>query len=149
MGKEKLVLAFGCFDILHPGHLYYLKKAKALGSKLIVVIARDENALKEKGYRPLKDEKQRLAIINALRFVDKAVLGSKRDKLEMILKYRPDVIALGYDHKVSKQTIKRFLKQHNIDAKVVRIKAYNAKKYKSSIIKKRIPLDLGIDEVFV
>lgn len=147
MRGKKIVLAFGCFDILHLGHLYYLKKAKALGSELIVVIARDENVLKEKGCMPLKDEKQRLAIVKSLKFVDKAVLGSKKGKLETLLKYKPDIIALGYDHKVSKQTIERFLKQHNVKAKVVRIRAYNAKKYKSSVIKKRAIPDLGIEEI--
>ncbi|MCD6478752.1 MAG: FAD synthase [Candidatus Diapherotrites archaeon] len=148
MKREKVVLAFGTFDILHLGHIHYLKKARALGTELIVVVARDETVAREKGTEPVKDEKQRVAIVRALKFVDKAVLGLKGDKMQVILKYKPDVIALGYDHKVSKQTIERFLKRHGLQAKVVRIRAYKPAKYKSSLLKKKIQattLDLGID----
>ncbi len=147
MKREKLVMAFGCFDILHLGHIYYLKKAKALGNKLLVVVARDENVLKEKGSLPLKDERQRVAIINSLKFVDKAILGSKKDKLAVILKYKPDIVALGYDHNISKKTLERFLKEHSVKAKVVRLRAYMPKRFKSSLIKKRLAIDLGIEEI--
>jgi len=148
MKRKKIVLAFGTFDILHSGHLYYLKKARALGTELVVVVARDGTVVREKGFKPVKDERQRLAIIRALKFVDKAVLGMKTDKLNVISKYKPDIIALGYDQKVSKQTIERFLRANNLRAKVVRLKAHKPASHKSSLLRKRFPasdLDLGID----
>ena len=52
--KANSVMAFGTFDLLHPGHLSYLNKSKKLGSKLIVVVARDANTLKVKGFKPLR-----------------------------------------------------------------------------------------------
>jgi len=148
MKRKKIVLAFGTFDILHSGHLYYLNKARALGTELVVVVARDGTVVREKGFKPVKDERQRLAIIRALKFVDKAVLGMKTDKLNVISKYKPDIIALGYDQKVSKQTIERFLRANNLRAKVVRLKAHKPASHKSSLLRKRFPasdLDLGID----
>lgn len=152
MSAIKTVIAFGTFDILHAGHLHYLEKAKSLGDKLIVVVARDENVLKEKGARPYLCEKDRLSLIKALKVVDKAVLGLSGDKFKVIAKYKPDIIALGYDQKVDYVALKKFLRDKKLKAKVVRISAYRPQRCKSSIIKRAMfegksksKLELGTD----
>lgn len=137
---KKRVLAFGTFDLLHAGHLHYLHSAKKLGSELVVVIARDETAGKLKGGKPINDEKTRQAIVGSLRFVDKAVLGLNyfRDKFEIVRKLKPDVIAVGYDQVRAFNEFKKLVKEHGLKAKVVKIPAFNSKKFKSSKLKRKL-----------
>ncbi|MCX6776964.1 MAG: FAD synthase [Candidatus Micrarchaeota archaeon] len=133
------VLAFGCFDILHMGHYTYLKNARKLGDKLIVVVARDSTIRKFKKREPVLDEESRRKLVESLKFVDSAVLGSAGDKYQIIKKMKPDVIALGYDQKQDEDTLKRKLKEMGVKAKVIRIrKSFNPKLYKSSVIIKRM-----------
>ncbi len=95
--KIKVVLAGGVFDIIHPGHVYFLRKAKELGDLLIVVVARDVNVVKFKGVQPIHSEKLRLELVSAVRYVDAAVLGNENDLMITVEKIRPDIVALGYD----------------------------------------------------
>ena len=123
------VLAFGTFDVFHPGHEFYLKESKNLG-ELIVVVARDSTVKELKGRNPLNNEEKRLKKIQSLDFVDKAVLGSEGDKLDIIDKIKPDIICLGYDQD-------SFNLEDKYSIKVKRIKAFNPKKYKSSLLSKK------------
>jgi FAD synthetase len=132
---RKKVMVFGTFAILHPGHFYFFKQAKKYGDYLIVVIARDATVKKIKGFLPKLNEKERLQIVGALNLVDKAVLGDKIDWYKVILKYKPDVICLGYDQKTPNDFRGR-LKKMKILAKIYRLKSYKPEKYKSSKILK-------------
>jgi len=142
------VLAFGSFDLLHEGHLFYLKKAKALGSELTVVIARDESVKREKGHAPMKSEKERLAIVKELKPVDCALLGSVKPELKfkVFVKEDPDAVALGHDHLITAKEVRDKLKEYGLKARVVRMPAFKPKKLKSSKIRKRV--DLNLDEMF-
>ncbi|MGI0141258.1 MAG: adenylyltransferase/cytidyltransferase family protein [Candidatus Micrarchaeales archaeon] len=133
----KTVLAFGSFDILHPGHLLYLEKAKKLGDRLVVVVARDESIRMFKGKSPAFNQNDRVKMLNALKIVDSAVLGNKlsksSDRYKILMKYKPQVIVFGYDQKVNLNAIKQWLAQKSMHAEVVRIKvSANPKIYKSS-----------------
>ncbi len=66
--KEKKVMTFGTFDLLHKGHVYFLKQASKYG-KLVVVVARDKNVLKVKGKKPINSERKRLQNIKKIKFV--------------------------------------------------------------------------------
>ncbi len=116
------VLATGTFDILHPGHLRYLSEARALGDELYVIVARD-SMVKHKP-KPIIPEKQRLAMVQALRIVDKAVLGSEKDMFEPLREIKPDIIALGKNQHFNEKELEKQLKAHGINAKVVRIKSF-------------------------
>lgn len=129
--KCRKVMVFGTFAILHPGHLYFLKQAKKYGDYLIVVVARDVTVQKIKKFLPKLNEKERLQMINALNLVDKAVLGDEVNWYKVILKYKPDVICLGYDQKIPADFRER-LKKMKISAKVYRLKSCKPEKYKSS-----------------
>ena len=136
----KTVLAFGSFDILHPGHLLYLEKARRLGDSLIVIIARDDTIKKIKGKEPFFDQEDRARMISSLKIVDNAVVGKKlvkpHDKYEVIKKYRPSILVFGYDQKVNLPDLKGWLKENRLSPKIVRIKAReDPRKYKSSKIK--------------
>ena len=136
MCNKKKVLVFGTFDHFHPGHRYFLKKAKSLADELIVVIARDNNVNKIKGNKPDQGEKIRFNIIRNLNFVDQVFLGQKNldNKYDLIKKINPDVIALGYDQKNFTENLNKNI---NKKTKIVRLKAYQPEKYKSSKIKQR------------
>ncbi len=131
------VMAFGTFDLLHPGHLFFLKQAKSLGKELVVVVARDKSVLFAKGKKPFFSEKDRLEIIGSIRFVDKAVLGMdfEKDKIEIIRKFKPEVIALGYDQKPSEKELGKELEKDGLKARIVRLKPKNESVYKTSKIK--------------
>ncbi|MBI4440153.1 FAD synthase [Candidatus Woesearchaeota archaeon] len=128
----KKVMAFGSFDVIHPGHVYFLKKAKELGDFLAVVVARDSTIEKVKGKMPMYNENHRLNQIRDLKIADIVLLGSKKNYFEGIMKIKPDVIALGYDQKflASGENLPRH-------AEIVRIKPYREKVYKSSLLKKK------------
>lgn len=87
-------MAQGVFDILHPGHIYYLEQSSELGDRLVVVVARDSN-VEEK--ETVFDEEERKKMVQALQVVDRAVLGSENDFSDTVEEVNPDVIALGYD----------------------------------------------------
>lgn len=132
------VLATGTFDILHPGHLLYLREAKQLGDELFVIVAR-ESMVKHKP-RPIIPEKQRLAMVQALEIVDKAVLGSEEDMFEPLREIRPDIIALGKNQFFREKELEELLRANEINARVVRIQSFKQCELCSSatIIKKII-----------
>jgi FAD synthetase len=140
---KKTVLAFGSFDILHPGHIEYLREARRLGDRLIVVIARDESVRLFKKSDPVMKQDDRAFLVGSLMMVDKAVIGEPlertSDVYNIFLKYRPDVIALGYDQRVDVEEMKRWLARHKIKAKIVRVnKRLDESWYKSSKVKARL-----------
>lgn len=130
VGRRK-VMVFGTFAVLHPGHLYFFKKAKERGKKLIVVVARDATVRKIKGFLPKLDERARREMVGTIKFVDEAVLGDKFDWYKLILKYKPDVICLGYDQSTPKN-FREELRKRGVAAKIFRLKSYKPKRYKSS-----------------
>ena len=124
-------MAFGSFDILHEGHINYLKQAKKFG-RLVVIVARNSDIMSFKGRKPRNDENQRLKKVKELDFVDEAVLG-KENIFDVLDEYRPDVICLGYDQSTaSEEKINEELEKRNLKAKIVRCKAFNPEIYKSS-----------------
>lgn len=132
------VMAFGTFDILHPGHLFYLSQAKKLGNKLVVIVARGGNVRKFKGRKAVNDEMHRLQLVRALKVVDEAYLGEQKDIYLSVKKHRPNIIALGYDQGPKDKILKKELEKHGIKVRVKRIKAFKAHKHKTSKIKSRI-----------
>lgn len=95
----KIVLANGCFDLFHVGHIRYLAGAKALGNILIVGINSDEQVRKLKGEnRPFMPENERAEIISALKFVDYVTIFPEPTVTELIRAIRPDFHAKGTDY---------------------------------------------------
>lgn len=134
----KKVMVFGTFDFLHEGHIYLLQEAKRHGDFLIVVLARDETVKKVKNFYPTNNEKQRLKEIQNLGFVDKVVLGEIENKYKVIEKYRPDIIALGYDQFVFTYKIPKILIDFKLNTEIIRIDSFKPDIFKSSIIKAKL-----------
>ncbi len=116
------IVATGTFDILHPGHLYYLSESKKLGDELFVIVARDAN-VKHKPH-PIVPEEQRRAMIAALKPVDHAILGDPTDMFRPIVEIRPDVITIGFNQYFNEDNLKRQLAERKLGAEVVRIGRY-------------------------
>lgn len=133
----KRVLVFGTFDILHPGHLDFLRQAKKLGDFLIVSLAREKFIRKIKGRKALHSEKARKHMVEALKIVDKAVLGYKDNYIKHIASQKPQIIALGYDQIAFTQDLEKKLAAAGLKIIIVRLKPYKKRLYKSSKILSR------------
>jgi len=101
---KSVVLANGCFDILHVGHLRYLQGARALGDILVVAINSDKSmrAIKDSG-RPILGQDERVALVSALRCVDYVVLFDEPDVSRVLDVLRPAIHAKGTDY--TEQTV--------------------------------------------
>ena len=117
------VVATGTFDILHPGHLYYLEESRRLGDELHVIVARDAN-VKHKP-RPVIPEEQRLKMVAALKPVDYARLGDPVDIFRPIRDIRPAVITLGFNQHFNEDQLMTELAKRDLAAEIVRIGAYS------------------------
>lgn len=96
---DQIVLANGCFDLLHVGHIRYLRGAKALGGRLIVAMNSDASVRRIKGEgRPFMPEHERAEIVAALAVVDAVVIFDEPDVRALIREVRPDVQAKGTDY---------------------------------------------------
>ncbi|HEY2496908.1 MAG TPA: adenylyltransferase/cytidyltransferase family protein [Candidatus Angelobacter sp.] len=94
-----MVLTNGCFDLLHVGHVRYLRAAKQLGGKLIVAVNSDASTRKLKGEgRPRVPEAERAELLAALADVDAVTIFDAPDVKELILLLRPDIHAKGTDY---------------------------------------------------
>lgn len=96
---ERITLANGNFDLLHVGHVRYLRGAKALGGKLVVAINSDDSVRTLKGEgRPLMPENERAEIVAALADVDAVIIFPELDVRGIIREIRPDIQAKGTDY---------------------------------------------------
>lgn len=134
------VLAFGTFDLLHEGHLAYLKEAATLGRELYVLVACDQAVMFAKNHAPEQSEQTRLKKIQQLPFVRQALLGkpvkNRNDYLKTITELKPDIIALGYDQFLEHT---EWLKSRlDPKTKIVRLKAYRPEVYKTTLLKSQI-----------
>jgi len=125
IGRNSLhvVLAGGVFDIIHPGHIYTLNAAKALGDVLVVVVATDNTSEKMKKRRPLHTQEQRQELVNSLSMVDLCLVGQEDDIFKTVNRVRPQIIALGYDQIHQEKFITDGCKKIDLEAKVARLQS--------------------------
>jgi len=117
---KRRVVATGTFDIIHPGHVTFLREAKKLGDELIVIVAREKNVRHKP--KPVVPEEQRRKVVEAIKYVDKAILGDEEDIFRPIMELKPDVIVLGHDQHFNEEWLREELKKRNLECEVVRIK---------------------------
>ena len=123
-------MGFGTFDGLHPGHFNYLKQLSNLGGEIFVVVARDKNVQKIKGRVPHLDENKRVEDLKKTKLINNVLLGDKDDFYKCIKDNKPDMIGLGYDQQANLDEIKNMFP----DIKIVRLKAFEPERHKSSIL---------------
>lgn len=132
--QKKIVLVGGCFDVLHIGHVHFLKKAKSFGDFLVVLLESDENIKRLKGEgRPIHNLTERSEVLASIKYVDRIVCLPKRVSdetyLKIIKKIKPNVIAITQgdrleDHKrkqaeIVGATLKIIKKYKNISSSTI------------------------------
>jgi D-glycero-beta-D-manno-heptose 1-phosphate adenylyltransferase len=96
---EKVILANGCFDLLHVGHVRYLRAAKQLGGRLVVAVNSDASVRRLKGEgRPLMPAQERAEILASIADVDAIVVFPETDVRALVREIRPDIQAKGTDY---------------------------------------------------
>lgn len=141
-----VVLAGGVYDVLHLGHVTSLEEAAQLGDVLIVVVATDITVESFKGRKPMFPEEDRRALVEALKPVDRAILGYEDvgTGYEQILsEVQPDIIALGYDQDLLAKTVQEIVQKRGMTARIVRLTKYDKEKFISSTsVRQKILEDL-------
>jgi len=118
------VVAQGTFDILHPGHVHYLREAKEMGDSLHVIVARKRNVTHKPS--PVVPESQRVEMVEALDPVDDARLGDPEDIFVPIEDINPAVIALGHDQHHDIGKLESQLADRGLDCAVERVSGRSA-----------------------
>ena len=126
------VLIAGNFDVIHPGHIYFLTEASKLGD-VTVVVARDDTIKKFKGRAPIFNENERKLILEELKMVEKVILGDQKDFFAPVLNENPDIIFLGPDQYSS--WIEERISKSRLKTKIMRLD--KRLPYSSSELKKR------------
>lgn len=127
MGMNDRVLAGGVFNMMHPGHVHFLKMAKSLGGYLVVVVAADSRVVRRKHL--IRTAPERAKLLRELPFVDSVVIGDERDMSKVVTEEKPDIVAIGYDQNI--EEVKGILRKAHSKAKIVRIeqlKGYSTQK---------------------
>ena len=100
---KKIVFTNGCFDLLHPGHVDYLERAKALGDILVVGLNSDSSVRRLKGNaRPINTEMDRARVLAGLSCVDFVIIFNEDTPYNLIKAVKPDVLVKGGDWPIDK-----------------------------------------------
>lgn len=111
--SKKIVFTNGCFDILHYGHISYLKQAKSLGDILIVGLNSDSSVRRIKGdQRPIIPEKERAEILDTVKPVDYVVIFGEDTPENLIHIVKPDFLVKGGDYKAKEIVGARFVQSY-------------------------------------
>jgi cytidyltransferase-like protein len=133
----KKVMCFGTFDLFHLGHLNYFEQAKQFGDYLIVVVARDKTKILQHKETTCSEEERR-KLVDALDIVNEAVLGNVDNHFRIVQDRKPDVICLGYDHKITIKQLTEKLSKLGLHPKIVRLQPYKPEHFKSSLLKQAV-----------
>ena len=119
---RSVVFTNGCFDLIHKGHLDYLKKSKSFGDVLIVAVNSDSSVRKVKGKgRPILPQKDRAEIIAALEPVDYVFIFNEETPLRVINVLKPDILVKGADYRLSEIVGAREMKSWGGQVKRVKL----------------------------
>ena len=118
--QEKIVMTNGCFDLLHAGHVNYLKDARSLGDRLIVAVNSDDSISRQKGEgRPLVSLDHRLTTLAGLTDVDWVVSFDEDTPEDLISLIQPDILVKGGDYSVDQVVGGEIVKAYNGEVRVV------------------------------
>jgi FAD synthetase len=132
---KKVVMCFGTFDGLHPGHEDFFRQSKECGEELIVIVSRDITVVDVKGNLPANNENDRLNVVREHPLVDDARLGNHGDKYHIIEEVNPDIICLGYDQETFTENLDAELARRGLSATIVRCEPFFPDQFKSTLLR--------------
>ena len=121
-------LIAGVFDLIHPGHIAFLRWARRHVDLLTAIIACDPASRMRKGRTPIQTESDRLTVVSDLKLVDYACLGHQDDIYSPVLRIRPDILFLGKDQEADGRQIKSELARRGLKLKVLRSRTWDTGK---------------------
>ena len=129
--NKKIIFTNGCFDIIHPGHIHILSKAKSLGDILVVGLNSDLSVKKLKGdKRPLVSEDDRSRVLLSLRFVDYVIIFNELTPLKVIKKMKPDFLVKGGDYNENDIVGSDFIKAYGGQVEIIKfLDGYSSSNY--------------------
>lgn len=142
MKKYKIGYTAGVFDMFHIGHLNIIKGAKELCEYLIVGVTTDELCKKKKKKLPVICEEDRMAIVKAVRYVDKVVPQEDMDKLAVVKKYHADVVFVGSDWKGTPSWNQYEAEFAEVDCEIVYLE--HTEGISSTVLRERLNEQYGI-----
>jgi len=129
----RTVLVFGTFDVIHPGHISFLRQARSHGDRLVVSVARDRFVLRKKDRVPVHSEQQRLAMIRETGLVDEAYLSDPvPGTYSIVERIEPDIVCFGHDQHELQHNFDAWQKAGGRSIPTATLEAYKPEKYKSS-----------------
>ena len=130
---QSTVLVFGTFDIIHPGHEWFLRKAAARGDRLVAAVARDKFVTEWKGHCPVADEESRVRNLESSGLVDQAVLSDRTIRTYGVVdSVQPDVICLGHDQKALNDDLEQWLSGRKVRPEIVVLRPWKRRRYSST-----------------
>lgn len=131
----KKVMVFGVFDGVHEGHRAFLREAKKCGDYLIAVLAPDHIVEHLKGRRPKINLVDRMEHLENEDYVDEVVIGDPElSTWQVVEKYKPDIVACGFDQKALKDDLEANLKKLSVKPEIKVMKSYEPNIYHSTIL---------------
>lgn len=131
----KKVMVFGTFDGLHAGHRAMLKEAKKYGNYLIVAVAPNKMIKELKGRLPKLNQAKRMADLKKEASVDQVIKGDREVReWKVVKKYRPEVIACGYDQINLKKCLKKDLIKLGFRSRIISLRPFKPEKYHSTLL---------------
>ena len=129
----KKVLVFGTFDVIHPGHISFLKQAREVGDFIIASVARDDFVFQKKGRKPNHGERERLKNIVNSGMVEDAYLSDRvPGTYDIVRRCKPDVVCFGHDQHELEKDFKGWLALEHLQISTVTLQAFQPEKFKSS-----------------
>ena len=134
----KTVLVFGTFDVIHPGHKFFLEQAAEFGEKLIAVIARDSFVSKTKLKTPVHSQNERIEHIKDSGLVDDACLSDEvTGTFNVVAEIDPDIVCFGHDQIKLVDSFQKWLKEQNKKIEIEMIKPFKRDQYSSTVRNKK------------
>lgn len=134
----KTVLVFGTFDVIHPGHKYFLEQSARFGDHLVAVVARDEFVNKSKMKTPVHNQNERIEFIKQSGLVDDACLSDRvTGTFHVVNDINPDVVCFGHDQLKLADCFRIWLKEQQSDIEIVMIDSYKRDQYSSTVRNKK------------
>lgn len=135
--NHNYVLTFGTFDLVHDGHIHYLREAKKYGDKLVTIVATDKNVEKLKWTLPKNTQTQRIQDVKNTQIADLVTLGWETSHLDWLTLYAPKIVCLWYDQVGFSEQLRLYIQKNNLDISVIRMAPYKPEVYKSSKLKQK------------